>query len=546
MNPPASGNPEPITANSESPSSPASPWSPLREPVFRALWLAAITSNIGTLMQTVGAAWLMTLLAASPLLVALVQTANTLPVFLLALPAGALADMLDRRRLILFTQSWMMFAAAGMGVLTLLGQMTPGVLLAFTFLLGLGTALNAPAWQAIVPDLVHRAQIPAAVALNSIGFNLARAVGPALGGLVVAAAGSGVVFLLNAFSFLGVIAVLFFWKWPSRLSPSPAERIIEAIGAGVRYVRHSPALPPLYARAAAFALFGTALQALLPLFAREALEVGPTGYGLLLGAFGGGAILGAAFMPAALRKVGVNALLGRGFVLFAAAEILMAWLRSFFGVFGVMVLAGAAWLTVLSILNTKVQTATPSWVRGRALAFYILTFSGGMALGGALWGLIAEFLGIPAAFHLSAGGLILSAWVARRFRLIPGDLDLTPSLHWPEHMMAVEPQPEHGPVLVTVEYRIDPERAEEFARTMETLGRVRRGSGAMRWGLFHDTADPGRYVETFLVESWAEHLRQHERITMADRAAEERARSFHLGPDPPVVSHLIHAYNGSK
>ena len=527
-----------MTSNQAEPS--LSAWSPLRQPIFRALWIAAAASNVGTLMQNVGAAWLMTLLAASPLMVALVQTATSLPVFLLALPAGALADLVDRRRLLLFTQGWMLAAAAGLGVLTLLGATTPLVLLTLTFVLGLGVAMNAPAWQAIVPELVPRPDLPLAVALNSVGFNLARAIGPALGGLVVAAAGAGVVFLLNAASFLGVIAVLFYWERPPVNSLLPAERMMGAIRTGMRYVRHVPVLRSVLVRAGAFALFGTALLALLPLLARNELGLGSMGYGALLGAFGVGAILGAAGLPKIRKRISIGLLTQGATIVFAAAVIAVACLRKFSLVCGAMIFGGVAWLTLLSIFNTSIQVVVPSWVRGRALALYLLIFFGSMAGGGALWGTVAEFVGIPLTLLCTAVGLITGLFVTGRYPLMPEkELDVTPSMHWPEHNMMIKLQPEDGPVLVTVEYLIDPERSQEFKVAMRALGRVRRRDGAMRWGLFHDTANPSRYFETFIVESWAEHLRQHERVTMADREVENQARAFQIGGKPPFVSHLI-------
>ncbi len=523
-----------------------SAWSPLGQPLFRALWIAAVMSNIGTLMQNVGAAWLMTSLSRSPLLVSLVQTATTLPLFLLSLPAGALADVLDRRRILLFTQSWMLVAAASLGLLTLAGQMTPGVLLALTFALGLGAALNAPAWQAIIPELVPGEQLMAAVALNSVGFNMARAVGPALGGLLVASAGSGVVFLINAASFVGVIAVLFYWKRSAVKSISPAERIIGAMWAGVRYVRHTPILQAIIVRAGVFAFFGTPLLALLPLFVRHELGLGSAGYGVLLGAFGVGAILGAAVLPRLRYKFSPEFLIYCGFFLFAAVMIAVAYVPSFLLLNGFMLMGGAAWLAILSIFNTSVQVTVPSWVRGRALAFYLLIFFGGMAGGSFLWGAVAEFIGIPLTLSGAAAGLIIGLLATFRFRLEVVEMDLRPSMHYPEHTVVVDPQPEHGPVMVMVEYCIDPEKSRDFIRAMQGLGRVRRRDGAFQWGLYHDTADPGRYVETFVVESWAEHLRQHERITMADRQAEDQARSFHIENGRPRVSHLIHAVDGPK
>ena len=301
----------------------ASAWVPLRRALFRALWIAAVASNVGTWIQDVSATWLMTSLASSPLMVALVQTASTLPIFLLALPAGALADIVDRRRLLLVTQSWMLLAAAALGVLTIAGATTPWGLLVLTFILGLGAAMNAPAWQAIIPELVPHVELPAAVALNSVGFNLARAVGPALGGLVVGAIGSGAAFLLNAASFLCVVGVLYGWRRAPRTSVLPAERVLGAIRAGVRYVRYAPALRAVFVRVAAVVVSASALWALLPVIARRELGLSSAGYGLLLGCFGAGAVAGATLLPAARRSLGVGRMIVTATVVLA---VVLAWL----------------------------------------------------------------------------------------------------------------------------------------------------------------------------------------------------------------------------
>jgi len=521
-----------------------SAWSPLAEPIFPALWIVSVTSNIGTLMQNVGAAWLMTTLSASSLMVSLVQTATNLPVFLLALPAGALADVFDRRRILLLTQLWMLAVAAILGIMTLLEVTTPWALLGLTFLLGIGAAANAPAWQAIVPELVPRPKLFAAVALNSVGFNLARAVGPALGGLVVAAAGPGVVFLVNALSFLAVIPALYVWKRPVQKSTLPPEHMFGAILAGARYVRHSSRLTVVFLHAAIFSFFGSSLLALLPLFAQQILGLGSIGYGLLLGAFGVGAIVGAVILPRVRKKISMDSLVRTGILLFAAGLVASANLKSFIGMAGVMILAGAAWLAILSSFNTSIQVAVPSWVRGRAIAFFLLTFFGGMAGAGAFWGAVAETLGVPFTFMATAAGLSISVLATWRYRFkTDKQRDLTPSRDWPEHILEIDPQPESGPVLVTVEYRIEREKWREFTKAMSSLGRMRRRTGARRWDLFQDPADPSRYVETFLIESWVEHLRQHERFTVTDRQVLEHVRSFHVGSGDPFVSHFIHADN---
>ncbi len=517
-----------------------STWGPLRQPLFRALWIAAVASNVGTWMQDVGATWLMTSLTTSPILIALVPAATTLPIFLLALFAGALADVVDRRRLLLVTQGFMLVASAGLGVLTMAGRISAGSLLLFVFLVGLGTALNAPAWQAIFPELVGRRNLPAALALNGIAINLARAAGPALGGLVVAAAGAGATFLLNAASFLGVLVVLYRWRRPPRQSLLPAESLVGALMAGLRYARHAPDLHAVLLRSTAFILFGSALFALLPLIVRFELLRGPTGYGLALGFLGAGAVFGALALPRLRRALQSNGLVRVASVVFGAVLLALALLHSFALLCGVMLLAGAAWIALLTSFHTAAQAALAPWVRGRGLAVYLLVFFGGMAAGSALWGVVAAQAGPRAAMALAGAGTLAGIAVTLRFHLPSGEApDLAPSRHWPAPVVSGEPDPDRGPVLVTVEYRIDPAAAEDFARAMRDVRRTRLRDGAFRWDLLSDPADPGRYVESFLVESWIEHLRQHERITVADRETEERARRYHRGPGPPVVSHFI-------
>lgn len=523
-------------------------WRPLHAPLFRALWIASVASNVGSAMQDVGAAWLMTTLWPSPLLVALIQTASSLPLLLLALPAGALADVVDRRRLLLFTQAWMLAAAGTLGALTLAGLTTPLSLLGLTFTLGLGAALNAPAWQAITPELVPRAELPEAVALGSAGFNLARAVGPALGGLVVAAAGPGAAFLLNAASFVGVMIVIRGWRREPRESLSPAERVWGAMRAGARYVRYAPAFRAVLARVAAFITGGSAVWALLPLLARQRLGLSPAGYGVLLGCFGSGAVAAAVLLPRLRGRASANRVVFLATLLFAAATAGLAGLRVPLAAGAVLAVNGFAWLALLATLNVEAQVAVPAWVRARALSVYLLIFQGGMAAGSALWGLVAAHFGIRNALFAAAATTLLGVPAARWFRLRRGDAeaaDLTPSLHWPDPRVAAEPNPEQGPVLVTVEYRIDPERWREFAAAMRVVGRLRRRDGAVRWSLFRDTADPARWLETFVTESWAEHLRQHARFTVADRAIEDKVHAFQVTDQPPVVSHFVYAYHPS-
>lgn len=518
----------------------SSPWSPLRAPVFRALWLAAVASNVGTWMHNVGAEWQMTTLAPTPFLVALMQTAETAPTFLMALPAGALADIVDRRRLLLAAQAWMLVAAVALAAVTLLGLTTPAVLLLLTFALGLGAALNAPAWQAIVPELVSRDDLPGAVSLNSVAYNIARAVGPALGGLVVAAAGPWAVFLLNSFSFLGVIVVIYRWRREAALSVAPTERLAGAIRAGLRYARHAPELRNVLLRTGVFASAASALWAMLPLLARRELGLGAVGYGVLLGGLGFGAIAGAFILPRVRRGLSVNLLVVAATVIFAAATAALAATENYWLLWAAMAAGGLAWMAAMSSFNVGAQTVVPEWVRARALALYLLVFFGSLAAGAAAWGALAERVGIHAALYAAAAALVVGTAATPFFPLRADEnLDLSPALHWSDPTFVDEPQPDRGPVLVTVEYRIDPARAAEFAEAMKDLRRIARRDGAMRWGLFADPARPGRYLQTFLVESWAEHIRQHARLTREDVAAQHRAASFHTGDSPPAVTHLV-------
>jgi MFS family permease len=520
----------------------SSAWVPLRHEVFRVLWIASIVSNIGTLMQDVGASWLMTQLAPSPLMVSLIQAAGALPVFLLSFTAGALADIVDRRRLLIFSQSWMLGAAGALGILTVFHWTSPLLLLTFTFLLGLGGCLNGPAWNAIVPELVPRAEVGAAVSINSVSYNVARAVGPALGGLVVAAAGSGAVFLLNAASFLGVIVVFYRWRRKPRKSVLPAERVVGAMRAGWRYVAHAPSIRSTLICVCLFSVGASAFWSLMPLFARQNLGRGAAGYGVLLGFFGMGAVSAGSILPRLQRQMGIDRLLRAVILLNAGALVGMAVWRHYPVACAAAFGSGFAWTSAFSTYNTSVQLNTAAWVRGRALAFYQLTFAAALGAGSVLWGFVAEHVGIPNALLTAALALVLGIFAAARYPVGFGEgINLDPSAR-PIPPLVNVPEAERGPVLVTVEYWIDPQRTAEFASAMHEMGRVRRRDGAVDWGLFEDVAEPGRFLETFVVESWGEHLRQHERATVADQKVWDLARSFHLGDGPPSVSHLLYAY----
>ncbi|MFY8092167.1 MAG: MFS transporter [Niveispirillum sp.] len=514
--------------------------SPLALPLFRALWIATIVSNVGTWMHDAGAGWLMTSLSDAPIMVALVQAATTLPMFLFALPGGALADIVDRRRLLILAQFWALLCAGLLAFATFQGLTGPYLLLGLTFALSTGAALSAPAFQAIVPELVPRQSLPAAISLNSLGINIARAIGPALGGFIIAAAGPAAVFALNALSVLGVWIVLLAWKRETRHTSLPAEHFAGALRAGARYVRHSPALRAVLVRSGGFFIFASALWAFVPIIARRELGLGAAEYGALLGSMGAGAIVGAILLPQVRKHLSANGLTIAATLLFAGVSAALAFAHSFAQAASCMTVAGMVWITMLSSFNVAAQTAAPNWVKARALAINLLVFQGSMAAGSAGWGLAAGHLGIPGTLLIAAAGMVLALGLALRWP-IKGDMagNIAPSSHWPAPIVAVDSPTDRGPVMITIDYLIDPARTAEFTRAMRTLRRIRHRDGAISWALYEDAAEPGRMVESFVLESWLEHLRQHERVTHADREDQEVVRSFHLGTEPPLVRHLI-------
>lgn len=404
-----------------------SAWAPLREPLFRSLWTAAVVSYTGRWIQNVGAGWLMTQLTTSPFMVGMVQAAMMLPVFLVTLPAGALADIVDRRRFLLVTQSWMVGAAALLGIFTVLGWVTPWVVLVLTFLLGLGAVVNDPAWQAIVPEVVCAENHAAAVALNSAGFNLARAVGPALGGMVIAASNSGVAFLINAVSLSGVILFLLRWKRPSFEKPR-ASRVLESMRAGFQYARSAPIVHCVLVRTAAFSLAASSLLALLPLIARTNCELGATGYGLLLASFGLGALVGAALLPRVRTNYSVDGVVSAAIVLFAVNTFAVGRVHIFHWLLVDLFLCGTAWIAILACLNVAAQTMSPPWMRARALSMYLLVLQGGMALGSAIWGALATKVGIPTTMLCSSIALVFGLITVRKYRLTAKVVELSPAV----------------------------------------------------------------------------------------------------------------------
>ncbi|MDT8436921.1 MAG: MFS transporter [Gemmatimonadota bacterium] len=517
-------------------------WAPLGSRLFRGLWIANLVSSVGTWVHQVAAAWLMTELAPTPVLVALVQAASGLGMFLVVLPAGVLADVLDRRRVLLFAQAWLLLTAASLGALALGGRISPGGLLLFTFLMGVGGALMQPAWRAVLPEVVPPAQLPSAIVLEGLGVNAARALGPALGGALVAAAGPGAAFLLNSVTYLGILAVVLRWRRDVPADGLPAERFLGALRGGFRYVRHSPQMAAVLVRMGLFITAGSALWALLPLVARQELGFSAAGYGAILSAFGAGAVGGALTLGGIRRRLPFDRIAGVATVLFGLALAALGLVRVPAVFLALCFVAGAAWLHLLTTFNTAAQTVLPGWVRARGMSLYVLVFFAGTTAGSILWGAVADRIGLSATL-VAAGLAVLAGTPARlRFRIRDtAGLNLASTRHWPAPQLAEPVEPEEGPVMVSVEYPVDPERRTEFEAAMRDLHRRRRRSGAYYWELFVDSADPDRHIEVFLVDSWAEHLRQHERVTELDRQAEERARACLRKGARPRVQHFLAA-----
>ena len=499
-----------------------------------------LISSIGTWMQTVGAQWLLVDAPNAAALVALVSTANTLPVMLLALPGGVLADSFDRRWLLFAAQAYFFIVGILLAALTAAGQTTPALLLAFTFALGAGVAVQQPGWQSTIPELVPRSQLRAAARLDLVNVNLSRAVGPALAGLVIAHLGGvAVVFALNAVSVVFLAIALLIWRRPRDEAASPRERFVPALRAGGRYVWHEPVVRRIMLRALLFVAPATALWALLPLIASQRLGLAADGYGALFGALGVGAILGALILGRVRARLSTNGMLGMGAVLYAAALATLVAVPSFTAALVALVFAGLAWMAVTSTLHAEVQLVLPVWVRARGIAVYTVTFMAAQSAGALLWGLVAARLGVEPAVFLAAA-VVLAGVVAGLLWSVPetNDLDVQPAIYWTDARLAFEPEPDSGPVLVTVHYTVAPERQSAYLEVMGQLRRSRLRTGATRWELYRDGERPDQFVELFRVPSWEEHLRQHAgRLTEADRSVEEAALAF---SDPPAyANHLL-------
>jgi MFS family permease len=522
------------------------PPSPLGVPVFRAVWIASMASNFGGLIQSVGASWMMTSLASSSQLVALVQASTAMPIMLLSLWAGAVADNVDRRIVMLCAQSFMLLVSVALAVCAWTGVLTPALLLAFTFLIGCGTAFNGPAWQASVGDMVPRPLLPGAVALNSMGFNIARSLGPAIGGTIVAAAGAAAAFLTNAVSYVGLIIVLARWRphTPARLLPR--ERMGVAMGAGVRYVAMSPNIRIVLLRAAIFSIAASAVPALMPLVARDLMAGGPLTYGILLGAFGIGAVGGALGSGRLRRHLSTESIVRIASAALAVGAAVTGASSMIATAVPALMLAGAGWVLALSTFNVTVQMAAPRWVVARALALYQMAAFGGLAGGSWIFGLTADHQGVSIA--LFAAAIVQAAGVLIGFALpLPQaeNLNLDPLSHWMEPETTVPVEPRSGPIVVTIEYRIAPGDIVAFLTVMGERRRIRLRDGARHWTLLRDLGEPDLWIERYHVATWLDYIRHNQRRTHADAENSARIQDLHQGPGKPRVHRMIERQTGS-
>ena len=512
-----------------------SPLAPFTVPVFRMLWLTLLAANTCMWMNDVAAAWLMTSLTTSPVLVALVQSASNLPVFLLGLPSGALADILDRRRYLVFTQFWVAVVAVVLCVAILSGGMTAPLLLALVFVNGVGLAMRWPVFSAVIPELVPRTQLPAALALNGVAMNASRIVGPLVAGAVIASAGSVWVFVLNA--VLSVVSGLVILRWKREHRPNPLgrERLGSAMRVGLQFVRQSPRMRSVLWRISAFFVHGTALMALLPLLAKG-LEGGGAGtFTLLFASMGAGAIAAAMALPRLRQAVPSEVLIRRSALMQAACMAVAAIAPNVYVAVPTMALAGMGWITVANSLSVSAQLALPNWVRARGMSIFQMAIMGSTALGAAVWGQVASWAGVPVSLAVAALSSVLVMALVQRLvadRSVEEDLSPSHAVQPPEAPAGVE----DGRVIVTLEYRIDPRRASDFRKLMQESRRIRLGQGALSWQLLHDTTDPARYVEMIEDESWTEHLRRLSRFTASNMALQQRKQAFHVGENPPVVT----------
>ena len=517
-----------------------SPLSSFRSKTFATFWAASLISNLGTLIQTVGAGWMMTQLTSSRDMVALVQSSATLPIMLFSLVAGALADSIDRRRLMLTAQGLMLSVSILLAALAFAGLLTPWLLLGFTFLLGCGTALYNPSWQASIGDIVPREDVHSAVLLNSVGFNMMRSVGPAIGGAIVAAAGAAMAFAVNAVSYVALIGALAIWR-PNLPAPRlPRENLGHAITAGVRYVSMSPTILVVLARGFLFGVSAVVIVALLPLVAREQLQGTALSYGILLGAFGLGAIAGALGNGRVTAHFDNEAIVRVAFLGFAGGCAILSVADALWMGCIALLIAGACWVLALSLFNVSVQLSTPRWVVGRALAFYQAATFGGMTLGSWIWGEVAEAHGLRTALLGAALALAVGAAAGLKLRLPDfSDRDLGPLGSFTEPELRIDIRPRSGPIMVMVDYQVDQSDVPAFLGLMAQRRRIRIRDGARQWALLRDLENPDVWTESYHVPTWVEYVRHNERRTRADAEVTDQLRALHRGAGTPRVHRMI-------
>ncbi|MBD2723842.1 MFS transporter [Hymenobacter armeniacus] len=515
--------------------------------IFRAVWIAGMVSNVGTWMQNVAGVWLVTTLTTSALLVALMQAATSLPAFLLSMPAGAMADMVDRRKLLLFTQGFMAVVASILGVLTLTGGISAYGVLGFTFLLGMGAALNAPIWQAVTTELVPRPILPFAITLNGVSNNIARAIGPAIGGAIIAYYSAGWVFVLNGVSFLGTWAVVYFWKREQAVASGPAENFLGALRAGWRYVQYSPAIYGVLVRTFAFSFGAAAMWALVSVVIARKLHLSSGHYGVMLSWLGAGAVTGAFLMGRAGSRLNFNQRVLLGVLMFGVTNLALALVAQIYVLYAVMFLSGIAWLMVMTSFSTTVQLNVPKWVQARVISVYMLVFQAGLSLGSLAWGELADHLTLQTSLLIAAGWMVASALLAFPFPMRSAEgLNLDPAEHWPDPKTDGHIDPDDGPVVIMIEYHVEPADWPAFRAATEQLTRLRLRDGALRAGVFADVAHPTRLTEFYYVATWGEHQRQHHRFTKEDQAVEAQVLRLHSGPAEPRVTHFLAFPNTSN
>jgi MFS family permease len=515
-------------------------FAPFAKRVFFGLWLANLTSNLGGAIQAVGATWLMASMERSVAIVSLVQVANTLPIMLLALLGGAMADVFDRRTVMIANQIFMLVTSTALAAFSAADALTPALLLGFTFLIACGTALNSPAWQASVGLMVPRDHLPAAVSLNAVGFNVARSAGPALGGVIVYYAGPTATFALNALSYVALIVMLLRWHLPKDTRPAQQESIGSAMMAGVRYALLSPGLRNVLMRGLSFGIAAAATLALLPILARDVFKSGPAGFGLLLAVFGVGAV-GGALSSTAVRRLGTpQHIVLVASLTFATATVALAMSRSVMTALPAVLASGAAWILVLSTLNVSVQMSSPQWVKARASALHQMAAFGAMAAGSWVWGALAERFGSTAALLMAAGFLASSALCLLRLPMADyAALDIDPSSLWIEPDVPLPIDPRAGAVAIAIEYRIVDSDQAEFLALVAARGRIRRRDGARNWSLSRDLADPELWIERFISPTWHAYVRQSQRSTRDDAQVGMRLGELHRGPSAPTVRRTI-------